>query len=86
MLKNHILQLGKLSFYLICKLIKRFLAERINLIKFYSLKVEDENKISPFEICEEYALKKGFLSAKSGRPDAYKAGIMILNDAFLGFI
>ena len=56
------------------------------MVKFYNLKVEDENKISPFEICEEYALKKGFLSAKSGRPDAYKAGIMILNDAFLGFI
>jgi hypothetical protein len=32
------------------------------------------------------AIKRGFLNAKTGRPDVYKTAIFILNDYFLGKI
>ncbi|XP_062620565.1 guanine nucleotide-binding protein-like 1 [Saccostrea cucullata] len=53
-----------------------FLGERINLPKLLNLKhpdIEDGDEWTAFDVCEAWALKKGFLTAKAARPDAYRA-------------
>ncbi|KAJ3226402.1 Guanine nucleotide-binding-like protein 1 [Clydaea vesicula] len=61
----------------------QYLAERINLEKALGLLNQNDNdksnvEWSAWKICEEFALKKGFLTSKSGRPDTYRAANLIL--------
>lgn len=63
----------------------RFVAERVDLIKQLKLvhpESDEDNQQdlvwSPWTICEAYANQKGFLNAKSGRPDVHRAANLIL--------
>lgn len=62
----------------------QYLAERIDLIKTLNIKVD--GLWSAAEICDAWALKKGFLTAKAGRPDNYRAANSILRMALAGQI
>jgi hypothetical protein len=63
----------------------RYLAERVPLERVYGLRLPDDAKCwSPYNICEALAVKRGYLLAKSGRPDAHRAGREILIDALDG--
>ncbi|XP_022322756.2 guanine nucleotide-binding protein-like 1 [Crassostrea virginica] len=66
-----------------------YLAERINLPKLLKLKhpdIDDGDQWTPFDICETWALKKGFFTAKAARPDAYRAANQLLRMALVGRI
>jgi ribosome biogenesis GTPase A len=58
----------------------RFVAERIPLVEILKLVMPDEDEFhwSPWTICEAFAFAKGFLNAKSGRPDVHRAANLIL--------
>lgn len=62
----------------------QFLAERIDLIKTLNIKVE--GLWSAAEICEAWALKRCFLTAKAARPDTNRAANSILRMALAGQI
>ncbi|XP_052864759.1 guanine nucleotide-binding protein-like 1 [Anopheles cruzii] len=67
----------------------RFIAERIDLCQLLSLKHPEGEKHSVWsatDICDAWALKRGFLTAKSGRPDTYRAANSILRMALDGKI
>eukprot|EP01113_Clastostelium_recurvatum_P042624 TRINITY_DN6919_c0_g1_i5.p1 TRINITY_DN6919_c0_g1~~TRINITY_DN6919_c0_g1_i5.p1 ORF type:complete len:768 (-),score=205.58 TRINITY_DN6919_c0_g1_i5:23-2326(-) len=64
----------------------RYLAERVPIERVYGVRPEDGTQWTPFSLCEAVALKKGFLLAKSGRPDAHRAGLQILKDCVDGNI
>jgi ribosome biogenesis GTPase A len=68
----------------------RFLAERIPLIEQLKLnhyeEDEDEFQWSPWTISEAFAFQKGFLNAKSGRPDVHRGANLILRMNFDGRI
>lgn len=65
----------------------RYLAERMDLTKLLNIKhTQDDNTWSPIDICESWALKRGFLTAKAGRPDTYRAANSILRMALDGKI
>lgn len=61
-----------------------YLAERIDLIKTLNIKVE--GFWSPIEICDAWALSKGFLTARTARPDTNRAANHILRMALSGQI
>lgn len=65
-----------------------YIAERIDLIKILRIKKSDENYLnqgwSAMEICEQWAIKRGFFAAKSARPDVYRAANQILRMALDG--
>ncbi|KAK9766174.1 hypothetical protein K7432_004938 [Basidiobolus ranarum] len=54
----------------------QFLAERVPVEYILALKhPDDENSPwSAWEICEAFALQRGFLTSKAARPDVYRAG------------
>ena len=62
----------------------RYVAERLDLAKQLKLthpdqKEDKENfQWSPWTICEALALQKGYLTAKSGRPDVHRAANLLL--------
>lgn len=63
----------------------RYLAERVDLVKIYKLQLpEGFDEWSPFAICEAYAIKRGYLTAKISRPDVFRAGNEILRHALSG--
>lgn len=62
----------------------RYLAERIDLIKTLSIKVD--GLWSAMEICDAWALNRGFLTAKAGRPDTNRAANHILRMTLSGQI
>lgn len=66
----------------------KFLAERVNLPKLLSLKHPEENskEWSAMDICEAFAIKRGYLTAKASRPDTYRAANSILRMALDGKI
>lgn len=65
----------------------RFLAERIDIPKLLSLNHPNKEKEwSAMDICEAFALKRGFLTAKAARPDVYRAANSILRMALDGKI
>ena len=80
----------------------RFLGEHLPLERLYGLTptvddLEDQFGAggganaarfvwSPFGICEALAVKRGFLIAKTGRPDAHAAGRQILFDSQDGLL
>uniref|UniRef100_A0A182RMA4 Guanine nucleotide-binding protein-like 1 n=1 Tax=Anopheles funestus TaxID=62324 RepID=A0A182RMA4_ANOFN len=66
----------------------RFLAERLDLVQLLSLKhpENDNDEWSPIDICDAWAIKRGFLTAKAARPDTYRAANSILRMALDGKI
>lgn len=57
----------------------RYLAERIPVIEILKLKHpaetsihEKENEWSPLDLCEGWAIKRGYFTAKASRPDVYR--------------
>lgn len=64
----------------------RFIAERVNLVGILNIQQEDGEKWSPILICEAWAMKRGFLTARSGRPDVARAANNILRMALDGKI
>lgn len=65
----------------------RFIAERVDLPKLLVLKhPEGDDEWSALDICDAFALKRGFLTAKAARPDSYRAANSILRMALDGKI
>uniref|UniRef100_A0A182QQ14 Guanine nucleotide-binding protein-like 1 n=1 Tax=Anopheles farauti TaxID=69004 RepID=A0A182QQ14_9DIPT len=66
----------------------RFLAERVNLVQLLSLKHpdNDNDEWSAMDVCDAWAIKRGFLTAKAARPDTYRAANSILRMALDGKI
>lgn len=65
----------------------KYLAERVNLVKFLAIQhPENEKEWSAMDVCEGFALKRGFLTAKAARPDTYRAANSILRMALDGKI
>lgn len=65
----------------------KFLAERLDLPKLLALKhPEGDDEWSAMDICDAFALKRGFLTAKAARPDTYRAANSILRMALDGKI
>lgn len=62
----------------------QYLAERIDLIKTLNIKVD--GLWSAAEICDAWAMKKGFLTAKAARPDTNRAANGILRMTLAGQI
>ncbi|KAF0987162.1 hypothetical protein HZS_8015, partial [Henneguya salminicola] len=67
-----------------------YLAERTDLVKILRLKHpsenEDSNEWSAWDICIAWANKRGFFTAKSGRPDVYRAANHLLRLVTIGRI
>lgn len=67
----------------------RYLAERVNLVGVLNLKdadVDSFDEWSPVAICDAWATQRGFLTARSARPDTYRAANNILRMALDGKI
>ncbi|CAG9764541.1 unnamed protein product [Ceutorhynchus assimilis] len=65
----------------------RFLAERLNLIKMLRIEhPEQDDTWSPVDICDGWAKKRGYLTAKAARLDSYRAANSILRMALDGKI
>ncbi|KAG5683437.1 hypothetical protein PVAND_012718 [Polypedilum vanderplanki] len=65
----------------------KFLAERLDLPKLFVLKHPDgDEEWSAMDICDAFALKRGFFTAKAARPDTYRAANNILRMALDGKI
>lgn len=66
----------------------RYLAERLDFTKMLALKHPegDDEEWSAMDICDAFALKRGFLTAKAARPDTYRAANSILRMALDGKI
>ncbi|XP_058124530.1 guanine nucleotide-binding protein-like 1 [Anopheles ziemanni] len=66
----------------------RFLAERVNLVELLTLKhpENDNDHWSAIDVCDAWAIKRGFLTAKTARPDTYRAANSILRMALDGKI
>lgn len=67
----------------------KFLAERLDLPSLLSLKhpTNDANEQwSAIDVCDAWAIKRGFLTAKTARPDTYRAANNILRMALDGKI
>jgi hypothetical protein len=63
------------------------LAERIDIQKLLVLTHPDkEEEWSAMDVCDAFALKRGFLTAKAARPDTYRAANSILRMALDGKI
>eukprot|EP01102_Stenamoeba_stenopodia_P018942 TRINITY_DN702_c0_g3_i3.p1 TRINITY_DN702_c0_g3~~TRINITY_DN702_c0_g3_i3.p1 ORF type:complete len:457 (+),score=164.67 TRINITY_DN702_c0_g3_i3:544-1914(+) len=63
----------------------RYMAERVPVEKAYGLTLpEDEDEWTPFGVCEAYALKKGYVIARTGRPDVHRAGLELLRNCLDG--
>lgn len=67
----------------------KYLAERVDLMKLLNLKHpqgSSESVWSTVDICEAWAIKRGFLTAKAARPDSNRAANSILRMALEGQI
>lgn len=67
----------------------RYLAERVNLVGVLNLKDSDVDTFdewSPIAMCDAWATQRGFLTARSARPDTYRAANNILRMALDGKI
>ena len=52
-----------------------YLAERVNLVRAFQLKhLSDDDDFTPWDICEAFAQKKGFMVARKKYPDASRGG------------
>ncbi|XP_043259536.1 guanine nucleotide-binding protein-like 1 [Colletes gigas] len=69
-----------------CSTVK-FLAERVDLTKLLRLEHPDKDDTwSAMDICEAWAIKRSFLTARTGRPDTYRAANSLLRMALGGAI
>lgn len=66
----------------------KYLAERLDLPKLLNVKHPegDNNEWSAIDVCDAWAIKRGFLTAKTGRPDTYRSANSILRMALDGKI
>ncbi|XP_050419959.1 guanine nucleotide-binding protein-like 1 isoform X2 [Adelges cooleyi] len=66
----------------------KFLAERLNLVKILNLQHPEpgEDEWSAMDICDSWAIKRGFLTARAGRPDTYRAANHLLRMSLDGKI
>lgn len=65
----------------------KFLAERVNLIKLLNIKhPSEELEWSAMDVCEAWAVRNGFFTAKAARPDLYRAANAILRMVLDGTI
>ncbi|KAL9642427.1 hypothetical protein ABK040_014270 [Willaertia magna] len=69
--------------------IVRYLAERVDLVKKLKLKKDEydiENNIpwSAWTVCEAYAVKRGYMTKKNGRPDVYRGANELLRKVLKG--
>uniref|UniRef100_A0A2S2Q9F2 Guanine nucleotide-binding protein-like 1 n=1 Tax=Sipha flava TaxID=143950 RepID=A0A2S2Q9F2_9HEMI len=66
----------------------KFLAERLDLVKILNLQHPEpgEKEWSAIDICDSWAIKRGFITAKAGRPDTYRAANNLLRMALDGKI
>lgn len=55
-----------------------YVAKRLNLARLLGLQGSDSQTRSPLDICEAWAEKSGFRTAKASRPDVYRAANKIL--------
>lgn len=64
----------------------KYLAERIDLPKFLNVKHPegDDNEWSATDVCDAWAIKRNFHTAKAARPDTYRAANSILRMALDG--
>lgn len=64
------------------------MGERLNLPKLLALKHPegDDEEWSAMDICDAFAIKRGFFTAKAARPDTYRAANSILRMALDGKI
>lgn len=63
-----------------------FLAERLNLPHLFNIRhsLGTQGEWSAMDICDAWAIKRGFLTAKAARPDTYRAANNILRMALDG--
>ncbi|XP_029649152.1 guanine nucleotide-binding protein-like 1 [Octopus sinensis] len=68
-----------------------YLAQRVNLVKLLKLQHPNSESSCPesqswsaFNICDALALKRGFITARTGRPDMYRAANYLLRTAVDG--
>lgn len=65
----------------------RYLAERMDLVGLLKIShPSKENEWSAMDICEGWATKRGFFTAKAARPDTYRAANHLLRMALSGQI
>ncbi|XP_065161494.1 guanine nucleotide-binding protein-like 1 [Atheta coriaria] len=65
----------------------RYIAERLDMPKLLSVNhPDDEESWSPMDVCDAWAKKRGYLTAKSGRLDTYRAANSLLRMALDGKI
>lgn len=65
----------------------RFLAERLDLVRMVRIDhPENDDTWSAMDICEGWAKKRGYLTAKAARPDVYRAANSLLRMALDGKI
>jgi ribosome biogenesis GTPase A len=65
----------------------KYLAERIDIPKLLNIPhPEGDDQWSAMDICDGWAKKRGFLTAKAGRPDLYRAANSLLRMALDGKI
>jgi ribosome biogenesis GTPase A len=65
----------------------KYLAERVDLPKLLALvHPEKQEEWSAMDICDAFAIKRGFYTAKAARPDSYRAANSILRFALDGKI
>lgn len=67
----------------------RYLAERVNLVGILNLRDSDVDSFdewSPISMCDAWATQRGFLTARSARPDTARAANNILRMALDGKI
>lgn len=65
-----------------------YLSERLDMFKILNINrsQDPDQPNSVFYLCEEFALKCGFLTSKAGRPDTYRAANFILRQVIDGKI
>lgn len=64
-----------------------YLAHRVNLVKAFQLKhLSDDDDFTPWDICESFAQKKGFMVARKKYPDASRGANLLLRMAVQGQI
>ncbi|CAC5357020.1 Guanine nucleotide-binding protein-like 1,Large subunit GTPase 1 homolog [Mytilus coruscus] len=58
----------------------RYLCERVNIVNILHLQHPDPptKEWSPYDICEAFAIKRGMITAKAGRPDIHRSANLIL--------
>jgi hypothetical protein len=65
----------------------RYLAERVDMVGRLGVEhpeKDTETEYSPLDICEAWALKRRYFTAKAARPDVYRAANELLRMALDG--